>query len=156
MSPSRGSMKRSVRAIPEGYHTVTNYLTVEGVGRLLEFLKRGFGAEQRGPVHKGPGGRIMHAEVKIGDTIIMMGEPMAQGQARPSNLYLYVEDVDAVYRRAIEAGGKSISEPKDMFYGDRNAGVEDPSGNTWYIGTHIEDVSEEEIERRMAKMSGQP
>ena len=154
MSPSGGSMKRSVQAIPEGYHTVTNYLTVEGVGRLIEFLKRGLGAEQRGPIHNGPGGRIMHAEVKIGDTIIMLGEPMAAGQARPSNLYVYVEDVDAVYRRAMDAGGKSISEPKDQFYGDRTAGVEDPSGNSWYIGTHIEDVSEEEMQRRMASMSG--
>jgi uncharacterized glyoxalase superfamily protein PhnB len=147
-------MKRSVRAIPEGYHTVTNYLTVEGVGRLLDFLKRGLGAEQRGPIHHGPDGRIMHAEVKIGDTIIMMGEPMGHGQARPSTLYLYVEDVDAVYRRAVDAGGKSKSEPKDMFYGDRSGAIEDPSGNAWFIGTHIEDVSEEEMQRRIAKMGG--
>jgi PhnB protein len=154
MSPS-GSRKRSVRPIPEGYHTVTNYLTVEGVGRLLEFLKQAFGAEQRGGIHTGPGGRIMHAEVKIGDTIVMMGEPMGPWPARPCNLYMYVEDVDAVYRRAVESGGKSVREPTNEFYGDRDAGVEDPSGNNWWIATHVEDVSEEEMERRMAKMGGQ-
>jgi PhnB protein len=154
MSPS-GSSKRSVRPIPEGYHTITNYLTVEGVGRLIEFLKRAFGAEQRGDIHTGPGGRVMHAEVKIGDTIVMMGEPMGQWPARPCNLYMYVEDVDSVYRRAVEAGGKSVREPNNEFYGDRGASVEDPSGNNWFIATHVEDVSEEEMRRRMANMGGQ-
>jgi uncharacterized glyoxalase superfamily protein PhnB len=83
----------------------------------------------------------------------MMGEPQDQAQAKPATLYLYVEDVDAVYLRAIQAGAKSISEPKDQFYGDRSGGVEDPSGNAWYIATHVEDVPPEEFKRRVAALA---
>jgi PhnB protein len=151
-SPS-GSSKRSVRLIPEGFRTVNTYLTVPGIARLIDFLKQGFGATERGHRHLGPDGRVMHAEVKIGDTIVMLGEPGGPWPAKPCNLYVYVEDVDKVYRKAVEAGGKSLEEPKNQFYGDRSCGVEDPSGNTWWIATHVEDVSEEEMERRMAAMA---
>jgi PhnB protein len=147
-----GSMKRSAAPIPEGYHTVNSYLTVPGVARLIEFLKQAFSAEQRGDIHYGPGGAIMHAEVKIGDTVVMMGEPCDPWPARPCNIYLYVPDVDATYRRAIQAGAKSLHEPADQFYGDRSGGVEDPCGNTWWIATHIEDVSKQEMEKRMAAL----
>jgi uncharacterized glyoxalase superfamily protein PhnB len=150
--PASGSMKRSVKPIPEGFHTVNSYLTVPGIARLIEFLKQGLGAQTIGGVHTDPEGRIMHAEVKIGDTIVMLGEPAGPWPAKPCNLYAYVEDVDSVYQKAIQAGGKSLQEPKDQFYGDRSCGVEDPSGNMWWIATHIEDVSEEEIGRRMAEM----
>ena len=149
-----GQPKRAVKPVPEGYHTVTPFLTVPGLAKTIEFLKQAFGAEVRG-VMNAPGGRIAHGEVKIGDSIVMMGEPMPNGPypPRPANLYVYVPNVDEVYARAIQAGGKSLSEPKDQFYGDRGAGVEDPSGNQWWIGTHIEDVSTEELERRMAAMA---
>ena len=133
-------MKRSVQPVPKGMHTVNSYLTVEGVSRLIEFLKQGLDAQSVGSLHKSPDGRIMHAEVKIGDTIVMLGEPVGTWKPRPCNLYLYVKDVDAVYHKAIQAGGKPLDEPKDQFYGDRN---------WWWIATHIEDVSEEEMGRRM-------
>ena len=151
-----GEMKRGVKPVPDGYHTVTPYLTVPGLAKTIEFLKQAFGAEV-GDIMERPGGVIGHATVKIGDSMIMMGEPDPKGPyaPRPCNLYVYVPDVDAVYGRAIQAGGKSLREPTDEFYGDRGSGVEDPSGNYWWIGTHIEDVTREEIGRRLAAMGGQ-
>jgi uncharacterized glyoxalase superfamily protein PhnB len=148
-----GQPKRTVKPIPDGFHAVTNYLTVPGVAKLIEFLQKAFDAGIMERM-EGPGGAVMHAQVKIGDSMVMMGEPDPRGkyQPRPTNLYLYVTDCDAVYRRAIDAGGKSLEEPKDQFYGDRSSGVEDPSGNYWWIATHIEDVSPEELRRRMAAM----
>jgi uncharacterized glyoxalase superfamily protein PhnB len=148
-------MKRSVKPVPDGFHSVTPYLTVPGLKKTIEFLKQAFGAEVKDIMER-PDGGIAHAEAKIGDSPIMMGEPHPGGPwaPRPCNLYLYVPDVDAVYARAIEAGGKSLREPTDEFYGDRGAGVEDPSGNYWWIGTHIEDVSREELDRRMAALMG--
>ena len=92
-------------------------------------------------------GSIHHAEIKIGDSIVMMGEPAEPAKARPSTLYLYVPDVDAAYKAAL-AGGKSLMEPADEFYGDRSGGVEDPSGNQWYVATRIADVSPEEMQKR--------
>jgi uncharacterized glyoxalase superfamily protein PhnB len=149
-----GQAKSSVNPIPKGFHSVTPYLTVPGLAKTIEFLKQAFGAEVKEIMEAG--GAIRHAEVKIGDSPIMMGEPDPKGPyaPRPCNLYLYVPDVDAVYARAIAAGGKSLREPKDEFYGDRGAGVEDPSGNYWWIGTHIEDVSPEELKKRMAALMG--
>jgi uncharacterized glyoxalase superfamily protein PhnB len=123
--------------------------------KLLDFLKQAFGAQEAFRLTR-PDGGIMHAEVKIGDSIMMMGEPMGEWKAKPCSLYLYVEDVDAVYQRAIQAGGTSVGEPKDQFYGDRSGGVIDPSGNYWGIGTHIEDVSHEEMAKRFAAMMGKP
>jgi PhnB protein len=137
----------SVNPIRKGYRTVTPYLVVEGVPGLLEFLKGAFKAVEISR-HLGPGGRVMHAEITIGDSIVMMGEAGGPFPARPSCLYLYTEDTDAAYRASLAAGGKSIQEPADQFYGDRTAGVEDPSGNQWWIATHIEDLSEEEMARR--------
>jgi uncharacterized glyoxalase superfamily protein PhnB len=143
----------AVKPIPEGYHSVTPYLTVKGVDRLIEFLKQTFGAEEK-ERHLRPDGSIMHAEVKIGDSIIMMGEANEQWAPRTSCLYLYVEDTDATYKRALQLGATPVMEPADQFYGDRNAGVTDPSGNLWWIATHVEDVSAEEMEKR-ARQSGQ-
>src|ERR1051325_6361384 len=100
----------NVKPIPEGFHTVTPYLTVHGVPRLMEFLTQAFGAKETFKTGK-PDGSVWHAEMQIGDSRIMMGEANEQWKARPSTLYLYVEDVDAVYKRAIEAGGKSVHEP---------------------------------------------
>jgi uncharacterized glyoxalase superfamily protein PhnB len=143
--------KRSVRPVPEGFHTITSYLTVPGVASLIEFVQKAFDGKLIERID-GPGGSVGHAEMRVGDSIVMMGEPREPWPARPCNLYMYVPDVDAVYRRAIDAGGKSIREPEDQFYGDRSGGVEDPSGNTWWIATHIEDVSREELRKRMAAM----
>src|ERR1035437_3384908 len=125
--------KKSVKPIPDGAHTVTPYLVVEGVPKLIDFLKQAFGAEELFRMAR-PDGGVMHAEVKIGDSMIMIGEAMGQWKPKPCSLYLYVEDVDAVYQRAIQAGGTSVGEPKDQFYGDRSGGVTDPCGNHWEIG----------------------
>jgi uncharacterized glyoxalase superfamily protein PhnB len=147
--------KRSVQPIPDGSHTITPYLVVEGVPKLIEFLKQAFGAQEQGRMAR-PDGGVMHAEVKVGDSKLMMGEPMGDWKAKPCSLYLYVEDVDAVYQHAIQAGGTSVSEPSDQFYGDRTGGVIDPSGNYWGIATHVEDVSHEEMAKRFAAMMGKP
>ncbi len=136
-----------VQPIPEGCHSITPYLIVRGADQLLEFLKQAFGAEERERFRR-PDGTIMHAEVKIGDSLVMLAEANEQWPARPAALYLYVPDTDATYGRALDSGAASVMEPADQFYGDRNAGVTDPSGNIWWIGTHVEDVSREEIERR--------
>ena len=121
---------------PDGYHTVTPYLTVHGVAALMEFVKKAFGAVENFNAID-DSGKTVHAEVTIGDTRVMMGEAGGEWKARPGTLYMYVEDTDVVYKRALEAGGKSVREPTDQPYGDRNAGVEDPSGNQWWIATRI-------------------
>ncbi len=148
MAPTREqSVAAAVRPIPEGYHTITPYLVVPGVSRVIDFMKQAFGATEIGRFQQ-PDGRVMHAEVKIGDSIVMMGEPHGDIEPRPSVLHVYMEDVDEVYRRAIAAGAKSLREPANQFYGDRSGGVLDPAGNQWWISTHVEDVSMEEMERR--------
>jgi uncharacterized glyoxalase superfamily protein PhnB len=142
----------AVRPIPEGYHSVTPYLVVQGVDRLIDFLEQAFGAEERYR-HQRPDGTTGHAEVQIGDSIVMMGEASAQWKAMPAALYLYVNHVDVTYRQALQAGAKSLMEPTDMFYGDRSGGVIDPFGNSWWIATHQEDVPPDELARR-AKAQG--
>jgi PhnB protein len=141
------NMTHNVKPIPEGFHTITPYLTVPAVAKLIDFLKQAFDAIEIERMAR-PDGTVHHAEVKIGDSIVMLGEPPDPSKAKPGALYLYVKDVDATYRRAIQAGAASLSEPVDMFYGDRGAGVQDGSGNTWWIATHIEDVAPEELQRR--------
>jgi PhnB protein len=142
-----------VRAIPEGYHTVTPYLVVPDAAKQAEFMKQAFGATETFR-HTMPDGAIGHMEMRIGDSMVMMGQAGGEWKPMVCGMYLYVEDVDAVYRSAIAAGGKSQSEPEDKFYGDRSGGVIDPSGNSWWIATHVEDVSPEEMERRQAAMAG--
>jgi len=137
-----------VKPVPERYHSVTPYLVVEGVPKLLEFLKDTFNSTELERVPR-PDGTISHAEVRIGDSVVMMGEANAQSKPMPTMLYVYVEDVDAVYKRALHAGAKPVRELKDEFYGDRAGGVADPMGNQWWIATHKEDVSPEELRRRM-------
>jgi uncharacterized glyoxalase superfamily protein PhnB len=137
----------AVKPIPDGFHSVTPYLIVQRVDTLIGFLKQAFEATEIFRMPR-PDGTIMHAEVKIGDSIVMMGEPMAERQPMPGSLYLYVHDTDAVYQRALQAGATSLMEPADQFYGDRSAGVQDLVGNMWWIATHKEDVSPEELPRR--------
>jgi uncharacterized glyoxalase superfamily protein PhnB len=126
---------------------------VEGADRLIEFLQQAFGAKEimRMP---GPDGKIGHAEVQIGDSRLMLADCCATMPATPCMIHLYVEGVDAVYRRALQAGAESEREPTDMFYGDRTAGVKDSFGNRWYMATHIEDVPLEELRRRAEAAKG--
>jgi PhnB protein len=137
----------AARPIPEGYHAVTPYLTVRGAAKLIDFLKKAFGGEQV-ELFKGPNDTIMHAAMKIGDSRIMLSEASEQRPANQTSIYLYVNDVDTTYKRAIAAGGTSTMELKDQFYGDRAGGLKDPCGNQWTIATHKEDVSAPEIEKR--------
>ena len=137
----------AVKPIPDGYHTATPYLVVPGVPKLIDFLKQVFQAQEIERMAR-PDGTIMHAEVRIGDSVIMMGEPIGENSPMPATIYLYVNDTDAAYRRALQAGATSVMEPANQFYGDRNAGVMDPCGNRWWIATHVEDVAPEEMARR--------
>jgi PhnB protein len=138
----------SVNPVPAGYHTVTPYLTVPDARKAIEFLKRAFDAKTTETLSEDSEGNIRHGEIKIGDSMVMVGQARDEWKARPSAFYLYVPDCDAWYKRAMQAGAKSLMEPADQFYGDRNAGVEDPAGNYWWIATHIEDVSPDELDRR--------
>jgi PhnB protein len=133
----------AAKPIPEGWHTLTPRLFVHNADRLVEFLKIAFGATERPRAdERSP------AEIAIGDSILIVSSA-GQRAAMPAFLYVYVSDADATYRRAMKAGAKSIEEPQDMHYGDRRATVEDPFGNIWQIATHIEDVSPEELRRRL-------
>ncbi len=137
----------AVKPIPEGFHTVTPYLIVENPDEVISFLREAFGAEELFRM-SGPDGGVWHAEVQLGDSRLMLGGASEQWPAMPAVLYVYVEDVDATYRRALAAGATSVMEPADQFYGDRHGGVRDLAGNQWWIATHIEDVTPEELERR--------
>jgi PhnB protein len=143
----------AVKPIPDGYHTITPALVAEGADAVLEFLKKVFGATEL-MVHRHANGTIWHSELQIGDSRIMLSEANEQFKGMPAAFSLYVEDVDAAYRRGTEAGGVSLREPADQFYGDRTGGVRDPAGNQWWISTHVEDVATEEMERRMKAAEG--
>jgi PhnB protein len=148
----------AVKPIPEGYHTATPYLIVSEGMRALEFYKEAFGAEElmRLP---GPGGKLMHGEIRIGDSPIMLADEFPEIGARspksyggsPVSLMLYVEDVDAMFARAIAAGAVEVRPVQNQFYGDRSGTLTDPFGHQWTLSTHVEDVSPEEMERRMAE-----
>ena len=129
----------AVKPIPDGFHTVTPYLVVPDAAQLIDFLKRAFNAEEIHRSHR-PDGAVAHAQVKIGDSMVMMGQAQDEWKPMPCMLYLYVEDVDAWYERAIQAGGTSVREVNDEAYGDRAGGVQDPAGNQWWIATHRPDV----------------
>jgi PhnB protein len=137
---------KTAKPVPEGYQSVIPYFAVAEPGALIEFVKAAFGAQVTLTM-RGPDGSIHHAEARIGDSVLMMGRSPT---SRPNTLYMYVPDVDAVYRRAMAAPGavKSMREPTDEWYGDRSGGVEDSQGNQWWFATHIEDLSEEELQSR--------
>ena len=142
----------AVDPIPEGYHTVTPYLVVNGAETVIEFLENALDAEEtvRMP---GPNGTIGHAEVRVGDSVVMMADPDGE-DIMPTMLHVYVADVDATYERAMKAGATSIREPENQFYGDRAGQFEDPFGHLWFVATHVEDVEPEEMQRRAAAMMG--
>ena len=150
-------MSGEVKPIPEGYHSVTPYLIVDGGGRAIEFYKQAFGATEVFRMD-GPDGKIAHAEIKIGDSHVMLGDESPEMGSRgpgafggsPVTLMLYVEDVDAVVNRAVEAGAELTRPVANQFYGDRTGGLKDPFGHAWYIATHVEDVPYEELQKRAA------
>jgi PhnB protein len=137
----------SFKPIPDGYHTVNPYLMVEGASKLIDFVKKAFEAVEVERMNN-PDNSVGHAAVRIGDSVLMMSDARGQWKPMPSAIYLYVNDTDTTYRRALQAGATSLMEPADQFYGDRNAGVKDPVGNCWWIATHKEDLSSEELGKR--------
>jgi PhnB protein len=144
----------AVEPIPQGYHSVTPYLVVEGADKLLSFVKEVFGAEETFRM-AGAEGSVGHAEFRVGDSIVMTADASEQWPAMPGAIHLYVEDCDATYARALEAGATSVQEVADQFYGDRSGGVRDPVGNLWWIVTHVEDVPEDELAKRAEQWTAQ-
>jgi PhnB protein len=150
-------MSNKVEPIPKGYHTVTPYMIIDGAAAAIEFYKQAFGATELFRMD-GPEGKVGHAEIMVGDSHIMLAdEHPAMNALGPKTiggaaikLMIYIEDVDAVVDRAVTAGAKIIRPVADQFYGDRTGGIEDPFGHVWYVATHIEDVSLEEMEKRAA------
>ena len=147
-----------VRAIPEGYPQVTPYLIVDGANAAIGFYTETFGATERMRMD-GPDGKVGHAELEIGDSLVMLSDEFPQGSTRSpkelggtsAGVFMYVEDVDAVVKRAVDAGATVTMEVADQFWGDRFGSITDPFGHSWSIATHVEDVSPEEMERRMAQ-----
>ena len=146
----------SVQAIPKGYHTITPFMTVRDAARAIEFYKQAFGAKERG-VMKGPEGKVMHAELVIGDSIIMLADEFPEfGSLSPQSiggsgtgLHIYIEDVDSAFDRAVKAGATVEMPVADMFWGDRYGKLRDPFGHKWSIGTHKADLSMEEMKKGM-------
>jgi PhnB protein len=136
-----------VQPIPEGFHTITPYLTVNRANELIDFLKFAFGAEECYR-NTGEKGEVRNAQLKIGNSMMMLSEASEKYPPMPTSIYLYVKNTDATYEQALKSGGISLMEPADQYYGDRNAGIKDLSGNQWWIATHIEDVSPEEMLKR--------
>ena len=137
----------TVQPIPEGYPRVTPYLVVEGAADCLAFIRDVFGAEERFRMDA-PGGKLGHAETAIGDSIVMVADAGGENPPQTAMLHVYVEDCDATFQKALDAGATALREPADQFYGDRSAQVRDRFGNQWSIATHVEDVSEEEMAAR--------
>lgn len=149
----------AVQKKPDGYHTVTPYIIVNGAAAALEFYTKAFNATELFRM-EGPGGSIMHAEFKIGDSPIMIADEHPEMGAvgpktvggTPVSIMLYVDDVDAIYKQSLAAGAKTVRDIANQFYGDRSACIEDPFGHKWTVSTHVEDVTPEEINRRFEEM----
>jgi PhnB protein len=144
----------AVQAIPEGYQNVTPVLIVEGAAKLIDFITTVFGGQER-PRMSMPDGSVAHAEITVGDSMIMVSDATEQFPATTASLHVYVGNVDDVFKRAVAAGATVEGEPEDHFYGDRSGAVRDAFGNRWSISTHVEDVAEDEMERRMTAMFAQ-
>jgi PhnB protein len=154
----------AVKPIPEGYTTLSSSLIVDPAAEAIDYYKRAFGATERG-IMQGPDGKIAHAELQIGDSVLMLSDPYPMQSAKSPKevggttvtIFMYVEDVDAAYKRAIDAGGTVTMEPDDMFWGDRFGALMDPFGHAWALATRVEDLSEEEVrtrgEKAMAEMA---
>jgi PhnB protein len=154
----------AVKPIPEGYHTVTPYLAVEDAAEAIDYYKKVFGAKERVRMDA-PGGKIGHAELEVGDSLVMLSDPFPQASTKPPqelggtsvSVFLYVEDVDAVVKQAVDSGATITMEVADQFWGDRMGTFRDPFGHSWSVATHVEDVPPEEMAERaksaMAAMS---
>jgi PhnB protein len=154
----------ATKPIPEGYHTVTPYLSVDDAAGAIDYYKKAFGAKERVRMDA-PGGKIGHAELQIGDSLVMLADSFPQATTKPpkelggttASVFLYVEDVDAVVKKAVDEGATVTMEVADQFWGDRFGSIQDPFGHSWALATHVEDLSPEEIEERgkaaMAAMS---
>jgi PhnB protein len=152
------------KPIPEGYATLTTYFTVDDAAKAIEYYKRAFGAEEKVRMH-GPDGKVGHAELQIGDSKLMLSDPIPQASTKPpkelggttASIFMYVDDVDTVVEKAVDEGATITMEVEDQFWGDRFGTITDPFGHVWSIATHVEDLTPEEIEERgkafMAAMS---
>jgi PhnB protein len=146
---------KKVKPVPDGYHTATPYLTIRGTAAAIDFYKQAFGAKElfRMP---GENGKIMHAEITIGDSRIMLGDESGEAKApqslngTASSVFLYLEDVDAIFKQAVKAGAKETMPVQNMYWGDRFGKLTDPYGHKWMLASHIEDVSSAEMQERMA------
>lgn len=153
----------NIKKIPEGYHTVTPYMTIKNAAKALEFYKQALNAKILYSLPD-PQGLIVHAEIQIGDSRIMLSDEMPNWNSKgpeayggsPMSIMLYVEDVDALFTQAINAGGVEVRPVTNQFYGDRTGTFKDPFGHVWTLSTHVEDVPEDEIQRRMKDMPKQP
>ena len=155
----------AVKPVPEGYHTLSAYLAVEDADQAIEYYKKAFGAKERVRM-EAPGGTVGHAELEIGDSVVMLSDPFPQSSTKPpkelggssASVFMYVEDVDAVVKQAVDEGATVLMEVEDQFWGDRFGTVQDPFGHSWSIATHVEDVPPEEMAERakaaMAEMGG--
>src|SRR5438067_13800267 len=151
----------ATKPVPEGYHTITPYLAVDNAAAAIEYYKKAFGAKERVRMD-GPEGKIAHAELEIGDSLVMLSDPFAQATTKsPKELggttggvFMYVEDVDAVVKQAVDAGAEVTMDVADQFWGDRFGSVRDPFGHEWSIATHVEDVPQEEMEERAKQAMG--
>jgi len=154
------SKSTKVKPIPDGYHSVTPYLIIDGAARALDFYKRAFDAKELMRIPS-PGDKIGHAEIRIGDSVIMLADEHPEMDARgpshyggsPVSIMIYLEDVDKQFKQALAAGATEIRPLTDQFYGDRSGTIKDPFGHNWHLSTHKEDVSMEEMNRRMAAMN---
>ena len=150
----------SVKAVPDGYNSITPYLFIKGAARAIDFYKLAFGATELMRI-PGPDGLVAHAELKIGNSIIMLADEPTSGEYKSAqtlegsavSLMIYIEDVDKVFARAISAGATETRPVKDQFYGDRSGNLVDPFGHLWTVATHMEDVSQEEMNRRLADLA---
>ena len=152
----------ATKPIPEGYETVTPYLAVDDAGEAIEYYKKAFGAKERVRMDA-PNGKIGHAELEIGDSLVMLSDPFPHATTRPpkelggtsGSVFMYVEDVDAVVKKAVDEGATITMEVADQFWGDRFGSIQDPFGHSWSIATHVEDVPPEEMaERAKEAMAG--
>jgi len=154
---------KNVKPIPDGYTSVTPYIIVNGAPAAIDYYKKAFGAEER-MRHIGPGGKVMHAELSFGNAVVMLADEFPEmGHKSPMTLggtstgfCLYVNDVDSVFNRAVQTGGKVERPLANQFYGDRSGTLVDPFGHKWTVSTHIEDVSPEELKKRMTEMMNKP
>lgn len=140
--------------IPEGQHVLTPYLIVKDAAKFIEFVETTFGGSTTECLRNGD--KIAHAEIRIGDSKLMLGEACEEFKAMPAGIYVYVEDTDATYHRALKNGATCVHKPADQFYGDRSGGVQDQWGNYWWIATHKETVSHQELQKRIDAMKKEP